>query len=631
MRCAAWICGERENWMRNLTAYAGKPPRNPGWRRQILLTVCGAAAVALAGDGRTATSGAVAAASPIILYTDITSGPDSGGENDQGIYLSVFGRNFGSSLQGVRLLIGGVEVANYRYLGPSHGRPDIQQLSAQIGHLGNPAPGVAQPIQLFVSDKGSNTDLTFTVNPGHIYFVSPSGSDDSASAGTFEKPLKTLQKPAGVHLAFAIAPASVAGAYGLVRAGDFIVLRGGTYADVGLGAAGGAGYLLQTLNKSGCPLPTRCPQGGGASSGPITLMGYPGEAAFLDRTNRLGDKFGGGISSADSARQTLGYGAWWNIVDLKIESGFYDGAVNTQRADLNPLGGHWRVVNNELSADSCRITTCRAGAIAGAGIGQFWVGNYAHDVYDKPSGTSALENHGIYIGGPGSYEIAYNVFARIVGGNGIQIQSGQPVDNVSIHHNIIHDIGKHGLNLVTGSRDNIVIWSNLIYNTAYAGVRLGSDDLHDLKLYNNTFYNTGMMGDTPSSGALTNDMNAGNGQMDIRNNIFWPHPGSGYNRGAGNAEFSGAIGTVSHNLWYGGSGSDPAGTFSKYSLTADPRFASVIPGAEDFHLQPESPALGAGTGEATGVVTSDIELQPFAQPSGETATAGSFYIGAYAR
>ena len=127
-------------------------------------------------------------------------------------------------------------------------------------------------------------------------------------------------------------------------------------------------------------------------------------------------------------------------------------------------------------------------------------------MYDKPSGSSALENHGIYIRGSGSFEIAYNVFARIVGGNGIQIQSRQPVDNVSIHHNIIHDIGKHGLNIVTGSRNNIVIWSNLIYNTAYAGVRLGSDDLHDLKLYNNTFYNTGMMGDTPSSGALTNDM-----------------------------------------------------------------------------------------------------------------------------
>jgi hypothetical protein len=597
------------------------------WWKSTLLGLCGVGLV-LAGDCLAAGPEDSTAAGPTILYTDITSGPNTGGERDQGIYLSVFGRGFGQSLSNLRLLIGGVEVANYRYLGPSRGRPDVQQLSVQIGHLGNPAPGTALPIQLFVNDKASNADLRFTVIPGNIYFVSPNGSDDGA--GTFEKPFKSVQKPAGVRLTFAVMPASVAGAYGLVHAGDFIVLRDGTYAGVGFGGTDGEGYLLQTLNKSGCPPPTRCPQGGGSSTGPITLMGYPAETAFLDRTNRLGDnKFGGGISSADSRRQALGYGAWWNIVDLKIESGFYDGPINTQRADLNPLGGHWRIVNNDLSADSCRVMTkCRAGAIAGAGIGQYWVGNSGHDIYDGPEGSIYLENHGIYIGGPGSYEIAYNVFARIVGGNGIQIQSGTPVDDVSIHHNIIHDVGKHGLNFVAGSHDHIVVWSNLIYNTAGAGVRFGSDVLHDLKLYNNTFFNTGMIGDRPSSGALTNDMDAQADQMDIRNNIFWPHVGSGYNRGTGNADFAGAIGTIAHNLWYGGSGSSPAATFSTESIEADPRFVSVTPGNEDFHLQPGSRALIAGTDRVASLVTSDIEVQ---RPEQAHAGSGSFYLGAYAR
>lgn len=611
--------------MRTRTRYARWQIRNGEWTA-TLTGLC----VAVAFAGNCVAAPAETSTSPVILYTDITSGPNSGGENDQGIYLSVFGKNFGSSQQNLRLLIGGVEVASYRYLGPARGRPEVQQLTAQIGHLGNPTAGIALPIQMLVNDKRSNADLTFTVNPGRIYFVAPNGSDTGSSAGTFEKPFKTLQKPGGVRLAFTVVPASVGGAYGVVRAGDFIVLRGGTYTGVGFGGTGGAGYLLQTLNKSGCPLPTRCPQGGGTSSGPITLMGYPGETAFLDRTNRLGDAFGGGISSADSARQSLGYGAWWNIVDLKIESGFYDGAVNTQRGDLNPLGSHWRVVNNELSADSCRITTCRAGAISGSGVGQFWVGNYAHDVNDKPRGFSSLENHGIYIDGPGSYEIAYNVFARIGGGNGIQIQSGQPVDDVNIHHNIIHDVGKHGFNLVAGSRSRIVIWSNLIYNTASAGVRIKSDDLHDLQLYNNTFFNTGIIGDTPSSGALTNDTGAQSSQVDIRNNIFWPHPGSGYNRGAGNEEFSGAIGVVSHNLWFGGSGSDPVATFSQKSQDADPRFVSVRPGAEDFHLQPGSPALQGGTRVVAGIVTSDLDARPSGKPAGETGAADSFYIGAYA-
>jgi hypothetical protein len=571
---------------------------------------------------------------PLVLYTDITSGPNSGGENNKGIYLSIFGVGFGSSLSSVKVLIGGAEVDNYRYLGPSRGRPDVQQITVQVGALGNPPAGSPLPVQVVVDGAGSNTDQTFTVNPGNIYFVAPNGVDTNGTrgGGTFEAPFRTVQKPAGVRLAFMIAPASVGGAFARVQAGDFIVLRQGTYSDVGFGGSGGEGYFMQTLNKSGCPLGVRCAQGGGSGTGPITLMGYPGETAFIDRTNHLGDhKFGGGISSADSARQALGYGAWWNIVDLKIESGFYDGPIDTQRGDQNPLGGHWRIVNNELSADSCQINICRAGAIAGAGSGEFWVGNYAHDVYDKPSAGSALENHGVYIIGAGSFEIAYNTFARIVGGNGIQIYSPVFVDDVSIHHNIIHDVGKHGLNIVDGSRNNIVIWSNLVYNTAYAGVRLGSDELHDLKLYNNTFYNTGMMGDTPSSGSLTNDMSAGKDQLDIRNNIFWPHPGSGYNRGAGNAELAGPIGPISHNLWYGGSGANPGAGFSSDSLNADPRFASVTPGREDFHLQDDSPALAGGTRAVAALVTTDIELRTVTQSNGPREPADSFHIGAYAR
>jgi hypothetical protein len=570
---------------------------------------------------------------PLVLYTDITSGPNNSGENNKGIYLSIFGVGFGSSLPAIKVLIGGVEVDNYRYLGESRGRPDIQQLTVQVGALGNPSPGTPLPVQVFVNGVGSNSDHTFTVNAGHIYFVAPHGVDtaDMRSGGTFEAPFKTVQKPGGVRLAFSIAPASAGGAYGRVQAGDFIVLRQGTYSDIGFGGSGGEGYFLQTLNKSGCPIGVRCPQGGGSGSGPITLMGYPGETAFIDRTNRLGDhKFGGGVSSADSARQARGYGAWWNIVDLKVESGFYDGPIDTQRGDLNPLGGHWRVVNNELTAESCRINTCRAGAIAGSGSGEFWVGNHAHDVYDGASGSRALENHGIYIIAPGSFEIAYNLFARIIGGNGIQIYSSWPVDDVNIHHNIIHDVGKHGLNIVDGSRNHIVVWSNLVYNTAYAGVRLGSDDLHDLKLYNNTFYNTGTNGDTPSSGALTNDMSTAQQQLDIRNNIFWPHRGSGYNRGSGNEGLAGAIGPISHNLWYGGSGTDPTTSFSPKSLNADPRFRSAASGDEDFHLQEDSPALCAGTDAVAVLVTSDIELHP-AQCAGGPAATGAFFIGAYAR
>lgn len=92
------------------------------------------------------------------MYTDIASGPNAGGENNLGAYLSIFGKNFGGNGLGrlVKVEIGGVEVDNYRYLGPSKGRADVQQISVQIGALGNPTPATSLPVQVRVNGIGSN-------------------------------------------------------------------------------------------------------------------------------------------------------------------------------------------------------------------------------------------------------------------------------------------------------------------------------------------------------------------------------------------------------------------------------------------------------------------------------------------
>ena len=46
-----------------------------------------------------------ASGAPVVLYTDITSGPNTGGENNKGIYLSVFGKNFGSGSLGTTVKV----------------------------------------------------------------------------------------------------------------------------------------------------------------------------------------------------------------------------------------------------------------------------------------------------------------------------------------------------------------------------------------------------------------------------------------------------------------------------------------------------------------------------------------------
>jgi hypothetical protein len=285
-------------------------------------------------------------------------------------------------------------------------------------------------------------------------------------------------------------------------------------------------------------------------------------------------------------------------------------------------------VNNELTGNSCKISTkCRAGGIAGSGTGNYWVGNHIHDVYDKNDGDTDLENHGIYIDDAGTFEVAYNLIENVAGGNGLQVNSstGAYVTGLSIHHNIIHDIGKHGLNLTVGSGSGIVVWNNLIYRTTSAGVRFADPGIRGLKLYNNTFYATGLGGNTPSSGALTNDTRAASGMFDIRNNIFWPNSGSAYAAGSDNADFTGGVGPITNNLFYG-SGGVPS--FSTASVTGNPNFMGASTG--DFHLQAGSPAIGAGSSLVSSIVIDDLDTATSLLTQTLRALSGAAYdIGAY--
>jgi hypothetical protein len=78
------------------------------------------------------------AVNPLALYSDIASGPNTGGENSDGIYLTVFGKNFGSGQLGVNTKVYVNDVEVKRYMNPglvpvaSHGRADIQQIATQI-------------------------------------------------------------------------------------------------------------------------------------------------------------------------------------------------------------------------------------------------------------------------------------------------------------------------------------------------------------------------------------------------------------------------------------------------------------------------------------------------------------------
>ncbi len=599
---------------------------------------------------------------PIQLYTDITSGPIGcvgvptacglyAGENDDGIYLSVFGKNFGTTGLGTttKVYVDNIEVATYKpthvtalpNIGASRGRADVQQINTQVGKFrlltNTGLDGQALPIKV-VTDGRVAVDpnsLTFTVNPGRIYFVNNlSGVDtaDTTTGGTFAAPFLTVQKTLGLN--FSIAAASTAGAWGRVQAGDFLVMRGtGTPYTRQAGAA----YFMMTLNKSGSA-PGVAPQCTGCTgTGPITLMGYPGEDVFINGLYD-GTATGGTISSADTARIQEFKGHWINIVGLRIEGGRNDGAIDTQAG-----GSHWRVVNNELTAATAvGNVVARAAGAAGhgncctAGImpgpGYLIIGNNVHDIFNGPdNGTSNFENHGVYLFGLGKTEIAYNQFRKIRGGNGISTFANGTnndfnIDDVDIHHNIFQDIGKHGINLADGTRNNIRIWNNIIYDTDRAGIRFSTTVANNTQIFNNTIYNTNRI-NNGATAAIMSEGVLGISAIDLRNNIIRPVTGA-------YAIINGAFpGTATNNLWFGGTGTNPATTFSTSSLETDPKFVSTTAGVEDFRLQATSPAIGAGTNAAavSAVVTNDLDVATTAVTQTTRPIGGSWDIGAYER
>ncbi|MFZ6781243.1 hypothetical protein ACO0LD_30780 [Undibacterium sp. Ji83W] len=559
-------------------------------------------------------SGGAVGSLPQQLYTDITSGPTTGGENNKGIYLSVFGQNFGTTGAGTnaKVYLDNIEVDNYRSIGVSRGRADIQQITTQIGALGGAANGSDLPVKVVINGNVATdaNQLSFKINPGKIYFVSLDGNDSTGQPDDINHPYRHVQLAVsnnsndinvGCTIAGGLQPVATAGVWGIVLPGDFIVMRGGVWTDV---HQAGDNYFLRAQNKSGTPAT------GAVQSGPITLMGFPTETTQLSQAlaSSKDNASGGVITSADSARQEIGCGAGITITNLKIESGRGDGMISVQAGyELNKYkGANWRVVNNELTAyTAVHNVNAKGAGVTGSGNGVVVLGNHVHDVYCGPDdGSSFLQNHGFYFDGTGSYEVAYNEVGNIFGGNGVQSysSSGTPIGNINVHHNLIHDVRKHGINLADGTAGNVKVWNNVVYNIQYAAVRFNTTDITGAKIYNNTFYNTNTAGNS-NYGALTNDWNLPKGAMDVENNIFYVATGTPYNSGSNGVPAS--TGTFARNLWFNGSGSPG---LDSTAIMANPLFVQA---GADFHLQTNSAARGAGSiaTAVTSLVTNDYDLK----------------------
>jgi uncharacterized protein YjdB len=534
---------------------------------------------------------------PLILYTDLLSGPTSGGENNNGTFLSIFGQNFGASGLGTttKVYIGGVEVKSYRYLGASLGRPDVQQITVQVGGLSGLKQGTAYPINVQVSgvNSTSHTAQTFTPNPGHILFVSLSGSDATAAVNDINHPWGDIQ-------ASTWGSGNTSGAYGAwgaAQPGDVIVFRGGTYTMQGFNDSGNVYFCKFFYGPLGSA-PT-----GMAGTGPIAITAYPAETVIIQPPQSTAYGVFAGVNSQyyvdSNNRPTMSQ--WITFSNLKIVGGTEDGPIS-----LNVMSNHWRVVNTDLSNPA---SAANAGGVSGNGNYIEVLGNNIHDI----GGNSSLQDHGVYIDSAANYEVAYNVIGNIKGGNGIQTYNSgdatQYIDNVNIHHNLIHDVAKHGINIADTSRKGFTVWSNVVYNTAVGCVRLNTTDITGAKIWNNTFYNCNTNG---NYAAIMNDWNLTSGAISFTNNIVWPSSASGYYLG-GSVGFSSGEITGNKNDWYNGTDNGDV-SFDANALFMNPLFVSAS--TPDFHLQSGSLALNSGDASVSSLVTSNYDASPLPASSG---------------
>src|SRR6185437_9181619 len=117
-------------------------------------------------------------ASPVIFFTDLSSGPNAGGENVSGFsgaYVTIYGNGFGTSQAGSSVTLNGQNClrvvswgANWLW---------YQKIVVQLG------PSCSSGNFVVNTSGGPSNAASFNVRAGSIFCISPSGND--ANSGNF--------------------------------------------------------------------------------------------------------------------------------------------------------------------------------------------------------------------------------------------------------------------------------------------------------------------------------------------------------------------------------------------------------------------------------------------------------------
>jgi hypothetical protein len=477
---------------------------------------------------------------PRIFYSDIVSGPSSGGASGGGAFITIMGSGFGDAQGASTATLAGSPIQR------------IVQWSAHKIVVQIDSSSRSGPIEFEVVGKGRSNAIPFEVAAGHVYFVSTVGRD--RKSGAFLSPW-----------------ASIAHAAQVMRPGDI------TYVMDGVKLAGLDNYHAALSIQSA-----------GTTHSPIALVAYPEARAVI------GDSTGQEFGVRTPAIHSGPFSGW-------VLAGFTIRGANTA-LKLDGVND-WRVVNNDFScpfgdgASGC-VEVTGSSSIAFLGNTVHDTGKPRGSKRYQSVYFTTDSNHI----DAGWNHIMNNRSCRGIQfhSSPVDASSGFNQYDLLIHDNQIEGQVCDGLNLATidPSRGRIMVFNNLIRHVGtgpappdgesnYACisspgiVNHGPAGSGTVEIFNNTLSDCGKHRG-PSAGAFSVGIHSP--ELMLKNNLIDQAEGEAYfTSGTAMDHVNG-----SNNLWFGGG---PAPQQTDHNLTKNPDLSQDENG---FALSASSPAKHAG-------------------------------------
>ena len=457
---------------------------------------------------------ALADADPVLLFSDIESGPDSGvGDGlGEGAIVTIWGQHLGDTQADSTIIFtdsASIEwdIDTYSHVyywckadgGISGGGPAnlyeshfMQEIAFSIPT--EAASGMGK-IKVIVDGVVSNT-LPFTVRSGDIWYVKTTGDDSTCSAG-WNTPCLTV----GYN----------SGAASKVSDGDIIYVCDGVTSGT---------ISIREGND-------------GTATRPISIVAYPG-ADFLVDTDDNGIEYENYQASSTSGPE------YWNFSKIRFE---------VERSGAQGCHGS-RMIGLSITDGVCAdgmgggiVTTGRHGA-------QKIFGNHIYSFGGSCTKTSL--HHSTYFTpwfDTESPEVAYNYLKDNEVGVGLHFytQSGRGnfTTPLNVYKNVVVNQLFNGIDFTGGNLFNmdVNVWGNLFVNTGIDSdhifvILAGSGCTSSFKIYNNTFY--GDYSSTNYDSEVSWDFG---GNIEWRNNVVVTTHGASFWNGTKPI-------TSTNNAWY---------------------------------------------------------------------------------